>query len=152
MLITDALFGEHGVFYLLLQHIEQSLPASDSAAAMQNRMAAFFFALEAHSQLEDELLFTALEPRLGLQGGPLVVMRMEHDQITALIENLGSAASAEEGRALAAQLIRVVRGHFQKEEQVLFRMARQLLSEEELSSLGASWAQRHAPLIRLDSL
>ncbi|MEO8355124.1 MAG: hemerythrin domain-containing protein [Chloroflexota bacterium] len=151
MLITDALLGEHGVFYLLLQHIEQALPALESVHALQNRIAAFAFALEAHASLEDELLFTALEPHLGTQGGPLVVMRMEHDQLTELLGRIESVAELEQGRALVTQMIEVARSHFQKEEQVLFRMARQSLGEDELSKLGAKWAQRHAPLIQLDS-
>jgi regulator of cell morphogenesis and NO signaling len=141
MLITDALLGEHGVFHLLLQHIERAVLSLDSISALQNRIAAFAFALEAHASLEDELLFTALVPHLGTQGGPLAVMRMEHAQIIDLLGQIESAASLEQGRALAAQMIQVTRGHFQKEEQVLFRMARQFLGEDELTSLGAKWSQ-----------
>ncbi len=150
MLITDALLGEHAVFHLMLGYIEQSLPSLDSLPNLQNRIAAFAFALEAHATLEDELLFTALEPHLGTQGGPLAVMRIEHAQITDLLGRVESTASIEEGRALAAQMIQITRGHFQKEEQVLFRLVRQFLGEEELSSLGAHWAKRRVPLIHLD--
>jgi hemerythrin-like domain-containing protein len=146
MLITDALLGEHAVFHLMLGNIEQSLPAFGSLPNLQNRIAAFAFALESHADLEDELLFAALEPRLGAQGGPLAVMRMEHAQITELLGRVESASSVEERRALAAQMIQVTRAHFQKEEQVLFRMARQFLDEEKLSALGAKWEQRRIPL------
>ncbi|NOH04907.1 MAG: hemerythrin domain-containing protein [Chloroflexi bacterium] len=142
MLITDALLGEHGVFHLLLQHIEQALPALDSTPILQHELAAFAFALESHARLEDDLLFAALEPRLGLQGGPLSVMRMEHDRITNLLGRIESASSLEEGRAFVTQLIEVCRDHFQKEEQVLSRMSRKFLSEDELMSLGAQWAGR----------
>ena len=150
MLITDALLGEHGVFYLLFQDIEKALPALDSVAALQNRVAPLAFSLEAHASLEDELLFTALEPHLGTQGGPLAVMRMEHDQIVNLLERIPSVPDLAQGRVLAAQMIEVSRAHFRKEEQVLFRMARQLLGEEQFSALGAKWAQRRGPLIALD--
>jgi len=150
MLITDALLGEHAVFHLLLQHIEKVLPALESPSALQNRVAAFAFALESHAQLEDELLFTALEPHLGTQSGPLKVMQMEHDQITDLLRQIESAPSLEEGRALVTQLIQVTRDHFQKEERVLFRKALQFLGEKELSSLGAKWSQRRGPLITLE--
>ena len=149
MLITDALLGEHAVFYLFLGHIEQALPALDSLSSIQHRFAAFAFTLEAHAGLEDELLFNALEPHLGVQGGPLAVMRMEHGQITELLGQIESTFSVEQGRALVAQMIQVTRGHFQKEEQILFRMARQFLGEDELSTLGATWAQKRAPLIGL---
>ena len=150
MLITDALLGEHGVFHLMLGNIEQSLPAFDSLSNLQNRIAAFAFALEAHASLEDELLFNALEPHLGVQGGPLAVMRMEHDQIRDLLGKIESAADLDSARALAKQMIQVTRGHFQKEEQILFRMARQFLSEDELSALGTQWAKQRTPLVGLD--
>ncbi len=150
MLITDALLGEHGVFYLLFQDIEQALPAIENLAILQNRIAPLAFSLEAHASLEDELLFTALEPHLGTQGGPLAVMRMEHDQIVNLLERIPSAPDLAQTRALAAQMIEVSRGHFRKEEQALFRMAQKFLDEDELSALGAKWSARRGPLITLE--
>ena len=141
MFITDALLGEHGVFHLMLGHIEQALPSFDSLSNLQNRIAAFAFALESHAGIEDQLLFTTLEPHLGTQGGPLAVMRFEHNQITDLLGKIESATELDSARALARQMIEVTRGHFQKEEQILFRMARQFLSDEELAALGAQWAQ-----------
>ncbi|MEW5939554.1 MAG: hemerythrin domain-containing protein [Chloroflexota bacterium] len=149
MFITDALLGEHSVFHLLLGNIEQSLPALDSLPTLQNRIAAFAFALESHAGLEDELLFTALEPHLGTAGGPLAVMRYEHGQITDLLDKIESASELESARAFAKQMIEVTRGHFQKEEQILFRMALQFLDEEQLLSLGSTWAQKRVPLIGL---
>ena len=150
MLITDALLGEHGVFHLLLHHIGQALPTLDSTPALQHELVAFAFALESHARLEDELLFTALEPHLGTQSGPLAVMRLEHGQLTELLGRIDSAAGLEQGCALAAQVIEVCRDHFQKEEQVLFRMARQFLDEESLSALGAKWSARRGSLITLE--
>lgn len=148
MLITDALLGEHGVFHLFLGYIEQSLPSFHSVSVLQNQIAAFAFALEAHAALEDDLLFTALEPHLGTQNGLLSLMRMEHDQITDFLGRIEAAASPKEGRALAAQMIQVARVHFQKEEHVLFHMARQFLNEDELWSLGAKWKERRIPFLK----
>ncbi|WKZ42685.1 MAG: hemerythrin domain-containing protein [Anaerolineales bacterium] len=148
MLITDALLGEHGVFHFMLARIEQSLsaldalPADASLSALQQRIVLFASTLESHASIEDELLFNALEPHLGIQGGPLTVMRIEHDQITDLLGKIESASDLASARALTAQMIQVTRGHFQKEEQALFRMARQFLSEDELESLGMRWSQR----------
>lgn len=142
MLITDALLGEHAIFYLLFHDLEQALPAFDSVAVLQNRAAPLAFALEAHARLEDELLFSALEPHLGAQAGPLAVMRMEHDQIVALLERIQSVSELAQGRVLALQTIAISRAHFHKEEQVLFQMARRLLSKDDLSSLGLQWATR----------
>ncbi|MCC7119079.1 MAG: hemerythrin domain-containing protein [Anaerolineales bacterium] len=150
MIIIDALLSEHGVFHLFLQHIERNLPTLKSLTALQDRIAAFAFALEAHASLEDELLFSALEPHLGTNSGPLAVMRMEHDQITDLFGKINSTAELEAAGLFVRQLLNVTRSHFQKEEQALFRMARQFLSAEQLTDLGAQWMQRRAPLIGLD--
>lgn len=151
MLITHALLGEHGIFHFMLAQIERSLPALDSTSAIQHRIALFASALESHADIEDELLFNALELHLGAQGGPLFVMRMEHDQIKELLGRIESATDPDSARALAKQMIQVTREHFQKEEQILFRMAHQFLGEDELASLGAEWARRRAPLIGLDT-
>lgn len=148
MLITDALLGEHGVFHLFLGYIERSLPSFDSVSVLQNQIAAFTFALENHAALEDKLFFTALEPHLGTRNGPLAQMRLEHAQITDLLGRFESTASLDDGRSLFGQMIQVTRGHFQKEEQVLFHMARQFLNEDELSSLGAKWKEHRIPLLR----
>lgn len=145
MLITDALLGEHAIFYLLFQDIEQALPALDSLDALRHRTAPLTFSLEAHAALEDELLFVALEPYLGVQGGPLAVMRMEHDQIVALLERIQSTPDLARGRIFAAQVVDAARMHFHKEEQILFRMAQQALSQETLAALGDQWAARRGP-------
>lgn len=145
MLITDALLGEHAIFYLLLQDIERALPTLDSVATLHNRTAPLAFSLEAHAALEDELLFVGLEPYLGVHGGPLAVMRMEHDQIVDLLQRVQSTSDLTRGLTFAAQVVEVSRMHFHKEEQVLFRLARQALSEETLRALGTEWAARRGP-------
>src|SRR3972149_2983552 len=122
MLITDALLGEHGVFQLLLHHIEQALPALDSTPALQHELAAFAFALEAHARLEDELLFTALEPHLGTQGGPLAVMRMEHNQITDLLGRILEEMGNRLGHSLYSYHRHLSGCVHAIGEQVLFRM------------------------------
>ena len=49
MRITDALLGEHAIFYLFMQEIERALPTLDSLAALHNRTAPLAFSLEAHA-------------------------------------------------------------------------------------------------------
>jgi hemerythrin-like domain-containing protein len=77
-------------------------------------------------------------------------MRFDHDHIIDLLGKTESAADLDSAQRSATQLFTVVHNHFQKEEQVLFRMARQFLSEDELASLGGQWAKRRTPLIGLD--
>lgn len=137
-IITDALLGEHGVIYRLLEQLT-SRPF-DSAEEARVQAAALAAGLASHARIEDDLLFVALEVPLGPDGGPLAVMRMEHEEVEGTLERLARVEDAREADALAAHLATVAREHFAKEEQVLFPMAEQLLGEEELRSLGERWA------------
>ncbi len=138
--ITAALAGEHGPLYAQLAWLEQAGPESPETV----RAAAALLAagLASHAEIEDELLFRPLEADLGPGGGPLQPMRAEHDEVEAALTRLQEAGSSDEARELAADLARAARGHFGKEEQVLFPLAEQLLDTAELRRLGAEWASR----------
>jgi hemerythrin-like domain-containing protein len=69
---------------------------------------------------------------------------MEHDQIEGGLERLPAVLDLEQARELLLQIVEVARGHFAKEEQVLYPMASQALSTETLIDLGAQWAARRA--------
>ena len=140
--ITDALAGEHGVVYRLLEHLTSRPFASAEEARVQ--AAELAAGLASHAHLEDELLFVPLEGPLGPNGGPIAVMREEHAEVESTLERLAQVEDVEEAEALAGHLVSVAREHFEKEEQVLFPMAEQLLGEEELRGLGEEWlARRH---------
>ena len=141
--ITDALRGEHGVLYRLLDHLEREI--AGASAAQGRELGAFLAAaLVNHSHLEDELLFTAVEGFLGAESGPLVVMRHEHAAIEGGLERLQQAATAEEARSAAAAVVETARAHFAKEEQILFPLAERFLGGERLAELGRRWAERSA--------
>jgi hemerythrin-like domain-containing protein len=128
MKITDALRGEHAILYRLLNHIEAQSAAWTAAQAHDaGRLLAA--ALSSHAQLEDDLLFRALEPYIAAQQGPLAVMRMEHSAIEGAFERLPDSTEAEEARSLLLYLVDVAREHCVKEEQILFHMAEQALGE-----------------------
>ena len=119
--------------------------------------------LALHAKKEDEALFPMLEAVLGTGGSPTTVMRMEHKDIHDQGESLrrtlrelnkaehlairaGGAhlhtlttdsGSSESLRATAEAIIELLDGHFEKEEQVLFPMARQILDEQTLAEVGA---------------
>jgi hemerythrin-like domain-containing protein len=138
--ITDALLGEHGVIYRLLEHLTSRPFASvEEARAQAAELAA---GLAAHAHLEDELLFVPLEGPLGPNGGPLAVMRMEHEEVEGTLERLAQVEDIQDADKLAAHLLTVAHEHFEKEEEVLFPMAVELLGEEELRSLGEQWVTR----------
>lgn len=135
MKITEALYGEHGVFYSLMDEIR--LLTEETADLAELRGAAKLFAgvLLSHAKLEDELLF----PAIG-DGGPVAVMRLEHDQIDRLAAALVAARSVDELKTLLADLLELVAGHFAKEENVLFPMSDQRLAPPELERLAVQWS------------
>jgi len=118
--------------------------------------------LLAHARKEDEALFPALEQVLGSGTGPVAVMRMEHRAIHAQadlfrrtlheleqVEHPAIVAGGAELRELAAaggsaaklhdtaeHIIQLLDLHFGKEEDILFPMARQVLSGEDLAGVA----------------
>jgi iron-sulfur cluster repair protein YtfE (RIC family) len=141
MRITEALLGEHGVFYAQFAHLEQTVPNATALVQVQAQGALLAAALRSHASMEDKLLFVALEPHLGTQMGPLVVMRSEHEQIEAALEALPAAAELEQAQWLLLGAIEVARARFAKEEQILFPAAKQVLGDEKLRELGRQWSQ-----------
>ena len=139
MNIADALLGEHAVFYALFTYMEQSVPTAGSTSQVRTQGAMLAAALASHAHLEEELLFTTLEPHIGTMG-PLAVMRLEHEKIEAGLERLPTVEELGQAQELLLQVVAVARKHFAKEERVLFRMATKALSAETLANLGAQWA------------
>ncbi len=118
--------------------------------------------LARHAQKEDEALFPAVEAILGEESGPTVVMRAEHRGIHGqgqllrqtlhelnAIEHLAIKAggkslltaaatgdNADVLRATAEAIIDLLDVHFDKEEQVLFPMALQLLDVAALEEVA----------------
>lgn len=142
MTILHALLGEHGVLYAQFAYLEQRLDDGVPLPALREPAALLASALQSHANLEDELLFVALEPFLGVEAGPLAVMRAEHDEIEGTLQRISLATEAEEVERLLWSLLQVARDHFAKEEHVLFPLAEQFLEEETLARLGRQWAQR----------
>ena len=148
MKITDAFLGEHGVFYAQFDHLDRAVPEATTPAQVRAHAAFLAAALDSHARLEDELLFTALEPHLGAQGGPLAMMRTEHDEIEGGLSRMPGLEDLTEAKKLLIHVVEVARGHFAKEEQVLYPMAEQVLGAGTLAHLGAEWAGQRKVVIR----
>ena len=138
--LTDALLGEHGVFYAIFDRIEAVTAAATSVAQTREATAVLSAVLLSHANLEEELLFPALEAHIGT-GGPLAEMRAEHDEIEDALRQIEEAQDLDDGADCVARALSIVRDHFQKEEEVLFSMARQTLDEETQIRLGKAWAE-----------
>ncbi|RMF88680.1 MAG: hemerythrin domain-containing protein [Nitrospinota bacterium] len=141
MKITEALRGEHGVFYTQFHSLQQTVSSANAVEQVQALVTLLATALEQHAQLEDDLLFTALDPHLGPMG-PLAVMRREHDEIRETLARLQTLQDPAEAKHLALHAVQVALAHFAKEEQVLFPMAEQFLDAATLTQLGKRWAEQ----------
>lgn len=139
MNITEALLGEHAVIYTLLTHLEQTTPTM-TLHDIKTQAAMLTAALASHAKIEEELLFVHLEEIIG-PAGPLTVMRAEHDRIEGGLEQLPKVEDLAEARRLLEEILVTARNHFAKEENVLFPMAKNALSDEVLTGLGEQWAR-----------
>ncbi|MDZ7267672.1 MAG: hemerythrin domain-containing protein [candidate division KSB1 bacterium] len=147
MKITDALLGEHAVFYVQFDYLEKNIPPAKDLALVKSQGTMLAVALETHAHLEDELLFVALEAHLDPKSGPLAVMRLEHEAIAQSLQLMQGTQEIAEARNLLLHTIQTARAHFAKEEQIIFRMAQNMLEAETLALLGAQWAARRSVLI-----
>lgn len=141
MKITDAFLGEHAQLYAQFDYLQQATPAAESLAVAQSLAAGLTATLASHAHLEDELLFSALDRHLGPMG-PLAVMRMEHEQIEGLLDQIPTAQELGQAQGLLQHAVQVAHTHFAKEEQILFPLAEQVLGGETLTGLAAQWGQR----------
>ncbi|MED4448395.1 hemerythrin domain-containing protein [Cytobacillus firmus] len=100
--------------------------------------------LDPHSKREEGVLFRMMEQYLGKGTGPIAVMEYEHDQAKSCIKAFLRAAEGiehltEKEMAEHSGLIKkayyTLTQHFSKEENVLFPMAENLLTEDEKDEL-----------------
>ena len=81
--------------------------------------------LEKHFVREESILFPEFEAETGSMGGPTHMMRMEHDQMRALVTEINKASSehdADQFLALTETLMMTMQQHNMKEEQMLYPM------------------------------
>jgi hemerythrin-like domain-containing protein len=91
-------------------------------------------ALERHLTREENILFPAFESQTGMTQGPTAVMRMEHEQMRAIVAQMDDAIQAEDSNTflgLAETLMILTQQHNMKEEQVLYPMSDQALGDPE---------------------
>jgi hemerythrin-like domain-containing protein len=94
------------------------------------------FALELtkHFSQEEEVLFPKFEEKTGMTDGPTQVMRMEHQQMRSLVQDLDNALAAKEKDeylGLSETLMVMMQQHNMKEEMMLYPMMEQNLADGE---------------------
>ena len=130
MSIADYMARDHRECDEAFARAEDAVSAGDWAAA-QRAFAAFLAAMERHLALEEEKLFPAFEEETGMSGaGPTQMMRIEHEQMRRLFEEMKQAAAARAGAqylGLSETLLILMQQHNIKEESMMYPMLDQAL-------------------------
>lgn len=112
--------------------LESAVSEGDFDAA-----AAAFEAFSAHTlkhfDQEDSYLFELFAEATGMRGGPIEVMRYEHDQMRALLPQMKAAIDARQKSeffGLSEAMMILLQQHNMKEEQMLYNMIQMHLGEQ----------------------
>jgi hemerythrin-like domain-containing protein len=138
--VADALTGEHGVFHLLIEQLEDAAARCRTVDELRSAAAPLAISLLAHARVEEETLFTPLERQIG-EAGPLHCLREEHEAMDLQLRALFREPDLEATRRAVHEVLAAARRHLGKEEQVLFQVARKALQDDDLQKLGAHWAR-----------
>lgn len=94
----------------------------------------FDTSMRQHLAMEEDILFPAFDARSGMGGGgPTAMMRMEHQQMRGLLDQIGAAMEAgdtEEAMDIGDTLLMLIQQHNVKEEGMLYPMAENMLAGE----------------------
>jgi hemerythrin-like domain-containing protein len=134
---------EHDEALAVLDQLElavSNLTAPGALAAVQSAIAFLDQEVRGHNEREEECLFPMIERYL-LPAGPTAVMRSEHRDLwtllTALkagVQELPPSTSTIHQQGLL--VVDLLRRHIAKENQVLFPMATQLLTRDEMADVA----------------
>ncbi len=111
--------------------------------AAQAAHARFDAAMSRHLDMEEQVLFPALEAAGMPRMGPIHVMLMEHDQMRGVLRTMAGCADAGDWEGVADHgdtLLMLIQQHNVKEEAVLYPMAERLL--------GPRWPELSEKLAR----
>ena len=85
-----------------------------------------------HMAMEEDVLFPAFDEVSGMAGGgPTAVMKMEHQQMRGLLEQIGEAIESGDAQLamdIGDTLLMLIQQHNAKEEGMLYPMAQNMLA------------------------
>lgn len=146
MKVTDAIRGEHAVYYAWLDEFEELVEGDDSPVSIPAFARLFQSALAGHAMLEDELLFGRLE---GVEAAEeaLEAVRDDHHRLNDGLSELVEMDDGSEARTVARDLIELAREHFGREETSVLPVAERELDDAVLEEAGGEWADRRGVLL-----
>jgi len=112
------------------------------------------FADQCHHLKEEKILFPALEAHgIPNDGGPIGMMLLEHEEgrsyVGAMFDALGKVAAGDPSAQAALvdnakRYLRLLHEHIQKEDDILFRMAEEVIPEDEQRQILESFETHEA--------
>ena len=112
----------------------EGLLDSDNSDAIKQAWREFDDSMRRHMSMEEDILFPAFDARSGMGGGgPTAMMRMEHQQMRGLLDQIGVSIDSdetEEALDLGDTLLMLIQQHNVKEEGMLYPMAQNMLAGE----------------------
>ena len=112
--------------------VEELLDTQDVDAA-RPAWQKFNTGMRRHLAMEEEVLFPAFESAAKMAGGgPTAVMRMEHQQMRGLLDQIESAMESgdtEQALDIGDTLLMLIQQHNIKEEGMLYPMAENVLAD-----------------------
>jgi len=154
---TALLSDEHRVIERVLAALERltEKPAIEFVEAWRKALDFIrHFADQCHHLKEEKILFPAMEAHgIPNEGGPIGMMLLEHQEarsyVAAMFDALGKIAAGDPSAQSvlidnAKQYLRLLHEHIQKEDDVLFRMADEVIPEDEQRQLLKSFETHEA--------
>ena len=112
--------------------VEELLDTQDVEAA-RPAWQKFNTGIRRHLAMEEEVLFPAFESAASMGGGgPTAMMRMEHQQMRGLLDQIESAmesGDSEQAMDIGDTLLMLIQQHNIKEEGMLYPMAENVLAD-----------------------
>ena len=154
---TALLSDEHRVIERVLAAVERltEKPASEFLQPWKKALDFIrHFADQCHHCKEEKVLFPALEQHgIPNEGGPIGMMLIEHEEGRSYVRAMFDALERVEAGDQSAQAplfenakryLRLLREHIQKEDDILFRMADEVIPEDEQKQLLKSFEAHEA--------
>jgi len=145
---TEILSDEHRVIERVLEALQRltALPVNQFLPQWRKAMEFFRgFADQCHHFKEEKVLFPAIEEHgIPREGGPIGMMLQEHEEgrahvkaMVAALEQLsmGNSAANEVLLTHARAYVTLLQEHIQKEDDILFQMADEIIPEDEQRKL-----------------
>lgn len=146
---TEELKDEHRLIERMLGIVASAADRVDRGQEVDPELfrgaAEFFreFADKCHHAKEERLLFEKMVERgMPSESGPIAVMLHEHEDGRAHVRSIGELAKEKQGESVRRELVRHLREyvdlltqHIQKEDSILYPMADDLLTPEDIEFL-----------------